>query len=56
MFEQIKHNLETIEGIETYPITALLIFFVFFIGLGLWAFLYKKEKMDEMSRIPLDDE
>ncbi|MFI0490842.1 CcoQ/FixQ family Cbb3-type cytochrome c oxidase assembly chaperone [Flavobacterium sp.] len=56
MFEQIKHNLETIEGIETYPITALLIFFTFFVGLGLWAFLYKKEKMDEMSQIPLNDE
>ena len=55
MFEQIKHNMETIEGIETYPIMALLIFFAFFVGLALWVFLYKKEKMDEMSQIPLKD-
>ena len=56
MFEQIKHNLETIEGIETYPILSLLIFFIFFVGLGFWVFLYKKEKMDEMSQIPLNDD
>ena len=56
MFEQIKHNLETIEGIETYPIIALLIFFAFFIGLAFWVYLYKNEKMDEMSQIPLNDD
>ncbi|MBF2709791.1 CcoQ/FixQ family Cbb3-type cytochrome c oxidase assembly chaperone [Flavobacterium soyangense] len=55
MFEQIKHNLETIEGIETYPIISLLIFFAFFIGLGLWVFSYKKDKIEEMSQIPLND-
>ncbi len=55
MFEQIKHNLETIEGIATYPILALLIFFTFFVGLGVWVYSYKKEKIDEMSHIPLND-
>lgn len=55
MFEQIKHNLETIEGIETYPIISLLIFFAFFIGLGIWVFSYKKDKIEEMSQIPLND-
>lgn len=55
MFEQIKHNLETIEGIESYPIAALLIFFIFFVGLGIWVLSYKKEKIDELSQIPLND-
>lgn len=55
MFEQIKHNLETIEGIESYPVTALLIFFIFFVGLAFWVFSYKKEKIEEMSQIPLND-
>ncbi len=55
MFEQIKHNMETIAGVEVYPILSLLIFFVFFVGLGIWVFSYKKEKIDEMSQIPLDD-
>jgi cbb3-type cytochrome oxidase subunit 3 len=55
MFEQIKHNMETIEGIESYPIVALLIFFSFFVALAFWVFSYKKEKLNEMSNIPLDD-
>jgi cbb3-type cytochrome oxidase subunit 3 len=55
MFEQIKHNMETISGIEIYPIISLLIFFLFFVGLGFWVFSYKKEKIREMSEIPLDE-
>ncbi|WP_310559090.1 CcoQ/FixQ family Cbb3-type cytochrome c oxidase assembly chaperone [Flavobacterium sp.] len=55
MFEQIKHNMETIEGIESYPVTALLIFFLFFVGLAFWVFSYKKDKIEEMSQIPLKD-
>ncbi|WP_081897859.1 cbb3-type cytochrome c oxidase subunit 3 [Flavobacterium sp. 83] len=55
MFEQIKHNMETIEGVAIYPILSLLIFFVFFIGLGIWVFSYKKEKITELSQIPLND-
>lgn len=56
MFEQIKHNLETIAGVEIYPVLSLLIFFAFFVGLGLWVISYTKEKIDEMSRIPLKDD
>jgi cytochrome c oxidase cbb3-type subunit 4 len=55
MFEQIKHNMETIEGVSIYPILSLLIFFIFFVGLGLWVFSYKKEKINELSQIPLRD-
>lgn len=55
MFEQIKHNMETISGIEIYPILSLLIFFFFFVGLGFWVFSYKNEKIQEMSEIPLDE-
>nr|WP_294788970.1 CcoQ/FixQ family Cbb3-type cytochrome c oxidase assembly chaperone [uncultured Flavobacterium sp.] len=55
MFEQIKHNMETISGIAIYPILSLLIFFLFFVGLGFWVFSYRKEKIQEMSSIPLDE-
>ncbi len=55
MFEQIKHNMETIAGVAIYPILSLLIFFLFFVGLTLWVVSYKKEKIDEMSQIPLND-
>ncbi len=55
MFEQIKHNMENISGVEIYPILSLLIFFFFFVGLGFWVFSYKKDKIQEMSEIPLND-
>ncbi|HAT80047.1 MAG TPA: CcoQ/FixQ family Cbb3-type cytochrome c oxidase assembly chaperone [Flavobacterium sp.] len=56
MFEQIKHNMETISGVEIFPILSLIIFFAFFVGLGVWVFSYKKEKITEMSQIPLNDD
>lgn len=55
MFEQIKHNMETIAGVSIYPILSLLIFFFFFVGLAVWVFSYKKEKIEELSQIPLND-
>jgi cytochrome c oxidase cbb3-type subunit 4 len=55
MFEQIKHNMETISGVAIYPILSLLIFFIFFLVLGIWVFSYKKEKIEEMRQIPLND-
>jgi len=55
MFEQIKHSMETIAGVAMYPITSMLIFFSFFLGLAVWVYSYKKEKIDELSQIPLND-
>ncbi|MBS7787939.1 CcoQ/FixQ family Cbb3-type cytochrome c oxidase assembly chaperone [Flavobacterium sp. CYK-55] len=55
MFEQIKHNMETITGVAIYPIISLSIFFLFFVGLGVWVFSYKKEKINELRQIPLND-
>jgi len=55
MFEQIKHNMETIAGVAIYPVVSLLIFFFFFVGLGFWVFSYKKEKINELSQIPFQD-
>ena len=43
-------------GIEIYPIIALLIFFVFFVGLITWTFTYRKEAINELSMMPLDEE
>jgi hypothetical protein len=55
MFEAIKHNLERIAGVEIYPILSLLIFFTFFVGLGIWVSGYKKEAIEEVSQLPLND-
>lgn len=54
MLKFVKHNLESISGVEIFPIISLLIFFVFFLVLYTWVFTYKKEKIAEMSNIPFD--
>jgi cytochrome c oxidase cbb3-type subunit 4 len=55
MFEAIKHNMETINGVAVYPVVSLSIFFVFFVVLGFWVATYKKDKIKELSNIPLED-
>lgn len=56
MFEQIKHNMESISGVAIYPILSLSIFFVFFVVLGFWVASYSKQKIAELSQIPLNEE
>jgi cytochrome c oxidase cbb3-type subunit IV len=55
MLKFIKHNLETISGVEIYPIISLLIFFTFFVGLFFWVFSYKNERIKELSEMPIKD-
>ncbi|MEC4117369.1 MULTISPECIES: CcoQ/FixQ family Cbb3-type cytochrome c oxidase assembly chaperone [Myroides] len=57
MLKFIKHNMETIGGIEIFPIISLLIFFTFFVGLFIWVATYKKDTIEELSNMPfMDDE
>ncbi|MEC4114253.1 CcoQ/FixQ family Cbb3-type cytochrome c oxidase assembly chaperone [Myroides pelagicus] len=57
MLKFIKHNMETIGGIEVFPIISLIIFFTFFVGLFVWVITYKKETIQELSNMPfMDDE
>lgn len=48
--------MDTISGIEIYPIISLLIFFIFFVVLYTWTYTYKKEKIIELSHIPFENE
>lgn len=56
MLKFIKHNMDTISGIEVYPIISLLIFFIFFVALYTWVMTYKKDKITELSHLPFSDE
>ena len=56
MLKFIKHNLETITGVEIYPIISLTIFFTAFVLFTVWAFTYSKEKIKEIREMPLNDE
>lgn len=48
--------METIDGIATYPMISLLIFFLFFSALFWWVFTTSKERIKEMSEMPLNDQ
>lgn len=54
MLKFIKHHMETIVGIEIFPLISLVIFFVFFIGLFIYLARADKKQINLISRIPLD--
>ena len=54
MLKFIKGHMESIEGIEIYPIISLIIFFSFFIVLFWWVFTSKKDYIDRVSNIPFE--
>ena len=56
MLKFIKHNLETIDGVDIYPIISLSIFFVVFISFFIWAMTYSEDKIKELSELPFKEE
>ncbi|NJB71320.1 Fe2+ transport system protein B [Saonia flava] len=55
MLKFVKNHMESIDGIATYPMISLLIFFVFFALLFWWVFTAKKEYIKEVSELPFED-
>lgn len=56
MFKFIKQYAESIDGINIYPMISLVIFFLFFVVLLYYVTKMDKEKVNEISRIPLDQD
>jgi len=56
MLKFVKNHMDSISGIEIYPIISLLIFFVFFVVLFWWVFTAKKDYIKTVSNIPLDNQ
>ena len=56
MLKYIKGNLESIDGVEIYPIISFAIFFTFFVGLSVYVFKMKKTKIETLKNIPLEEE
>ena len=54
MLKFVKGYMENIDGVATYPMISLLIFFVFFVVLFWWVFTASKEHIQEMSEMPLE--
>lgn len=55
MLKFIKHHMETIIGIEIYPLISFILFFAFFTGLFVWVYYMKKDELTHLSNIPLND-
>ena len=56
MLTFVKNYMDSIAGIEIYPLISLLIFFGFFVVLFWWVITAKKEYIDTVSNIPLDNQ
>lgn len=56
MLKFVKHHLDTITGVEIYPIISLLIFFTFFTLVIIRVIRQKKEYIQEISALPLNDD
>lgn len=54
MLKFIKHHLDTILGIEIYPMLSFVIFLTFFVFVALWAFKADKRHFDKQSNLPLE--
>ena len=51
---KVRNYLESIANVGIYPVTTLLIFFVFFTILLIWVFKARKSSYTEVSNLPLD--
>jgi cytochrome c oxidase cbb3-type subunit 4 len=55
MLRFITHNLSTIQGVSLYPMLSLLIFVIFFALVLIRVLRMKKNRVSELSNIPLED-
>ena len=54
MLKFIKHHLETIVGIEIFPLISFMIFFIFFLLMIGWLMVSSKDEMNKVSQLPLE--
>jgi cbb3-type cytochrome oxidase subunit 3 len=50
-----KYILQSVDNINWLAVASLVVFFVIFVVSALWAFMSKKEFVDKMAQMPLDD-
>jgi len=55
MLKFVKNYMDSISGIEIYPVISLIIFFTFFVILFWWVFTAKKDYIKTVSNLPLDN-
>ena len=50
----IRNLLQSIEGVEIYPLISLLVFIIFFVVILVWMFKIDKNYIKEMEQLPLE--
>jgi cbb3-type cytochrome oxidase subunit 3 len=56
MLKFVKHHLDTISGVEIYPIISLLLFFLVFSVMLFIVLKMPKKNIEELSNLPLDND
>jgi hypothetical protein len=56
MLKFIKHHLDSMSGVEIYPIISLTLFFTVFITMLLIVWKMPKKNIEELSNMPLDNQ
>ena len=50
----IRNYLQSIEGVEIYPLISLVVFVLFFVIMFIWMLRIDKNYIKEMEELPLD--
>ncbi len=56
MLRYIKHHVDTISGVEIYPIISLLLFFIVFITMLIYVYKIPKKNIEEISNLPFEND
>ncbi|MCK5638152.1 MAG: CcoQ/FixQ family Cbb3-type cytochrome c oxidase assembly chaperone [Flavobacteriaceae bacterium] len=56
MLRYIKHHVDTISGVEIYPIISLLLFFIVFITMLIYVYKIPKKSIEEISKLPFEND
>jgi cytochrome c oxidase cbb3-type subunit 4 len=55
MLKFVKHHMETIVGIEIYPILSFIIFATMFAAVIAYVIWQRKSHFDHMGMLPMED-
>jgi cbb3-type cytochrome oxidase subunit 3 len=51
-----RNVIESIQGIEIFPLISLVIFFAFFAMVIIWVIRLKRKELDEYANMPLEED
>jgi cbb3-type cytochrome oxidase subunit 3 len=52
----VSRILSEVDGIYWFPLIALIIFISFFVAIAIHTYAIKKDRSDELARLPLEED